>query len=214
MLRAILALLFVSSVAYANPNELTISESRRALHSDSANAVTDQGLVGGSLGYARRLDLPIMPNLTLWAHGTFSWGGTDGEMFQTMTTNVGTIMLAGGGSARYQLHRLVAATARLDVGSERASLSISDSTGHTARDHGWGAMSYAAVGLDLFAINKPRFALGMRLELGYVATSKVEMTGKPDSDSSGTLQLQMTAASLGGLDLSGSTFAASVVAQF
>lgn len=214
MLRTTLALLLFSSVAYAGNNELSISESRRALHTASANAVTSDGMVGGSLAYARRIDLPIMPNLTLWATANFGWGGTSGEMFQTMQTDVSTLMLSAGGRARYQLHRLVVATGRLDLGSSRAALTLRDDAGHSASDHGWAPMTQAALGVDLYAVNRQNFSLGLRFELGYVAMGSVDMTAKPDSGSNGTLQLQMTAAGLGGLNLSGSTFAASVVSQF
>jgi hypothetical protein len=214
MLRAILPLLLLSSVAHAGNNELSISESRRALHTASANAVTQDGMVGGAVAYARRVDLPIVPNLTLWATGNFGWGVTDGEMFQTMQTDVSTIMLSAGGRARYQLHRLVVATGRLDLGSARAALTLQDDAGHSASDHGWAPMTQAALGLDLYAVNKPNFSLGLRFELGYIAMGTVDMTAKPDAGSNETLQLQMTAAGLGGLNLSGSTFAASVVSQF
>lgn len=214
MLRTTLALLLLSSVAYAGNNELSISESRRALHTASANAVTDDGLVGGALAYARRVDLPIIPRLTVWATGNFGWGGTEGQMFNTMNTDVSTIMLSVGGLAHYQLHRLVVATGRFDLGSARAALTLQDDAGHSASDHGWAPMTQAALGLDLYAVNRPNFALGLRLELGYVAMGTVDMTAKPDSGSNGTLQLQMTAAGIGGLNLSGSTFAASVVSRF
>lgn len=216
MLRTTIALLFLMPVgaAYAGDNEVSISETRRALHTDSANAVTDKGMVTGTLGYARQIDIPIIEDLTLWATGNFTWGGTSGEMFQTMTTDVGTLMFAVGGRARYQLHRLVVATARLDVGTTRASLTLEDEMGHSASDSGWAPMSQVGLGLDLYAVNKPNFSFGLRLELGYVATGGVAMTGEPASASNDTLHLQMTAAGLGSLNLSGSTFAASVVSQF
>jgi hypothetical protein len=75
-------------------------------------------------------------------------------------------------------------------------------------------MSQVGLGLDLYAVNKPNFTFGLRLELGYVATGNIDMTAGPPSESNDTLHLQMTAASLGSLNLSGSTFAASVVSQF
>jgi hypothetical protein len=44
--------------------------------------------------------------------------------------------------------------------------------------------------------------------------SSIDMTAKPESESNGTLHLEMTAAGLGSLNLSGSTFSASIVSQF
>lgn len=214
MLRTTLALLLLSSVANAGNNELSISESHRALHTDSANAVTSDGMVGGALAYARLVDLPIIPRLTVWGTANFGWGGTSGEMFNTMHTDVSSLMLSVGGRANYKLHRLVIATGRLDIGSSRAALTLQDDAGHSATDHGWAPMTQAALGLDLYAVNKPQFSLGLRFELGYIAMGSVDMTAKPDSGSNETLHLQMNAAGLGGLNLSGSTFAASVVSQF
>ena|ERR1043165_5142099 len=216
MLRTTIALLLLVPVgtAYAGDNEVSLTETARALHTDSANAVTEDGMVTGTLGYARHIDIPLLDNLRLWATGNFSWGGTSGEMFQTMTTDVGTLMFAAGGRAQYQLHRLVVASARLDVGTTRASLTLEDEEGHSAKAKGWGPMSQVGLGLDLYAVNKPNFTFGLRLELGYVATGNIDMTAGPPSESNDTLHLQMTAASLGSLNLSGSTFAASVVSQF
>jgi hypothetical protein len=217
MLRTTFALLLVSalaSAAHAGNNELSITETARSLHTTSANAVTEDGLIGGELGYARRIDIPIAPDLTLWARANFGWGVTEGEMFQTMTTNVDTLSLTVGGRARYELHRRVFATGHLDVGSTRAALTLEDENGHSARDSGWGPLTQFGLGLDLYAINRPQFSLGLRLELGYVAMSGIDMTAEPASESNETLHLQMTAAGLGSLNLSGSTFAASIVSQF
>jgi hypothetical protein len=75
MLRTTLALLLVSSltsVAHAGNNEVSLTETARSLHTASANAVTEDGMVGGSLGYARRVDIPIAPDLTLWARAQTS----------------------------------------------------------------------------------------------------------------------------------------------
>ena len=80
MLRSTLALLLLTSVAHAGNNELSATQTARSLHTSSANAVTEDGMVGGSLGYARRIDIPIARDLTLWARANFGWGGTDGEM--------------------------------------------------------------------------------------------------------------------------------------
>jgi len=211
---AIAIILLTAATAHAGNHEVSLTESNRALRSDSANAVTPDSMVGGALGYAHRLDIPVLPDLTIWGTGTFGWGVADGTMFQTLTTDLSTLTFSVGARARYPLHRLIVASARIDVGTARTALALHDDAGHTARDHGWGAMTAGALALDLFATNKPSFALGLRFELGYVATSGVAMTATPDSQSDGTLQLQMTAAGLGSLDLSGPVFAASVVSQF
>jgi hypothetical protein len=56
--------------------------------------------------------------------------------------------------------------------------------------------------------------VGLRFELAAVATSSIPLIATPDSGSDDTLRLEMTAASLGELNLSGPSFAASIVGQF
>jgi hypothetical protein len=208
---AILVLLLTTS-ARAGNNELTITETTRALRTNSANAVTEDSLFGGELLYARRVS--VMPRLELWAEGTFAWGVADGTMFQTLTTEIDTLALTIGARARYALHHRFDAHARIDLGATRAALSIRDEMGHSASDDGWGAITSAAVGIDCYAFHGERYALAMRFELGAVATSSIPLTATPDSGSEETLQLEMTAASLGSLNLSGPVFAVSLVGQF
>jgi hypothetical protein len=213
-MRTAITILLVSATAHAGDSELTLTESTRALRTSSANAVTENSLVGGALGYARNLGDGFIPHVELWAQGTLSWGAADGSMFQTLSTELDTLGFTIGALARYELHHRLAASARLDLGTTRAALAIRDDAGHTASDHGWGAITAAAIGLDAYAIRGARFAMALRLELGAVATSSIPLTATPESDSEGTLQLEMTAASLGSLNLSGPTFAASLVGQF
>jgi hypothetical protein len=100
------------------------------------------------------------------------------------------------------------------VGMTRASLMLEDEEGHSASDSGWGPLAQFGLGLDVYAVNRPQFSFGLRLELGYVAMAGIDMTAKPETESDGTLQLEMTAAGLGSLNLSGSTFSAAIVSQF
>ena len=213
-MRIAIALVLLSSTAYAERNELSYGGGFRALHSSSANAVTEDSLTGGQLGYAHALDLSLLPDLELWAQAGFGWGGTDGTMFQTLSTDVSTINFTAGGRARYELHRLAIASAHIDLGTARAAFSLRDGAGHTASDHGWGAITSVGAALDLFAIRRKRFALGVRVDLGYVYASGIDLVATPESSSDGTLQLEMTAAGLGSLDLSGPTFNAALVSTF
>lgn len=213
---AALAVLLSATAAHARgANELNIGSSSRALHSDSANAVTSDSLGNGNLGIGRTIDIGLFPGLQLSAIGNFAWGGLDGQMFQTMTTELDTLALTAGGRVRYPLRtRFVVATARLDLGMARAAVAIRDGSGHTASDSGWGATSTAAAGLELYAVSSPKFKLGLRFEVGYTATSGIELVATPETESEGTLQLEMSAASLGSLDLSGSFLGMSLVSQF
>ncbi|HEY5922280.1 MAG TPA: hypothetical protein VIV11_11445 [Kofleriaceae bacterium] len=213
-MRSLIALLLLTASAHAGNNELTYGGTSRALRTSSANAVTGDSLVGGELRYARRLGHGFIPHLELWTHGTFAWGTADGTMFQTLGTDLDALTLALGAQVRYDLHHRITASARLDLGTTRAALVISDDMGHTARDHGWGATTAATLGLDFYAFHGARYALALRFELGAVATSSIPLTATPDTASEDTLQLEMTAASLGSLNLSGPVIAASLVGQF
>ena len=208
MRASIIMVLFAASAAHADGNEITAGGGSRALRSTSADAVTSDSLGMGALGYAHALDIGPVPRLALWAEAGFDWGSADGTMFQTMTTHVTSQMFVAGVRAHYTLHRLIDATARLDLGTARAALSID-----SASDSGWGAVAQGALGVDLYAEHTPSFGIGLRAELGYTATSAVALTPHTDSPSD-TLKLQMTDASIGHLDLSGPWFAVSLIATF
>lgn len=210
------ALLGIASTAHADDtHELSIGTTTRALRATSANALTEDSLAGGSLAYAHSLGLQVLlPGLQLWGEAGFGWGSADGSMFQTMRTELDTLSFTVGGRARYPLRKRLIATGRVDLGMARAAVAIRDSAGHTARDAGWGATSAATLGVDFLAIRAPRFSLGVRFEMGVVAQSPIDLTAEPESSDDDTLKLQMSAAGLGSLNLSGGTFAFSVVSVF
>lgn len=212
---AIAILLATTATAHADVNnEISISEQLRALRTSSANALTEDSLFGGAVTYERNFGTPLIPQIQLWGVGMFGWGGAEGTMFQTLSTELDTLAFTIGARARYAWRPRIVASARLDLGTTRAAVAIRDDAGHTASDHGWGATTQAALGLDLYAIRSPHFMMGARVEFGYVATSSIPLVATPESPSEGTLQLEMTAASLGSLNLSGKLFAASLVGQF
>lgn len=196
-------------------NELAIGSWSRALRSPSANAVTADNLVGGALAYARDLRLGPVPGLALWAVGSFTWAGAEGTMFQTLATDVEVLGLSAGGRARYRLRDRIVASARLDLGAARTRLRLEDAMGHTASDARWGAIATAAVGLELLALAGPRFALGVRAELGYVVARAPALTASPDGGGGDdVIRLPATEASLGHLDLGGRFFGLSLVSRF
>jgi hypothetical protein len=202
-------------------DEVSLGATARALRSPSANALTGANLAGASLGIARDLghDLGVdrgswlRPGLTLWVEAGLVTGSADGTMFQSLSTSIDALGLTGGLAARYRLHRRLAAGARVALGAQRVRAAITDSTGTTAYDHGWGAMASAAASLDLFLINPSRFRLGLRLEAGYVAAQGIALTLHTDRPGD-ALPLAMTELSLGHLDLSGPTAGVSLLGQF
>lgn len=217
-MRALLAILLLSasgSLAHAGDNELSMGSGTRALRADSANALTEDGLGGGGVAYARRLPLAVAPGLELWATGSAWWASAEGTMFQTLATTIDVQQYAVGARARYALwRRHVVGSARLDLGLAENTVGLRDGAGHTAGDSGWGALATGALGLELLAIAHPRFSVGMRFELGYVAATATELIAKSDQPDDDTLQLDRMQASLGHLDLGGRFFAMTLVAGF
>jgi len=214
-MRALLAILLLTSTAHAGDNELSAGSGTRALRSASANALTDASLGGGGFAYARRLPLHVRPGLELWATGAAWFGTAEGTMFQTLATEIDLQQYAVGARARYPLwRRIVVGSARLDLGLAETSVDLRDDAGHAAGDSGWGAIATGALGLELLAITHPRFSLGMRFELGYVVASATELTAKSDQPGEGTIQLDRMEASLGHLDLGGRFFAMTLIIGF
>lgn len=202
--------------ARANRDEFSLGATMRALRSSSANALTGANLDGGSLGLARDighdLGISLRPGLTLWLEAGLATGTAHGTMFQSLSTTIDAIDLTAGVAARYRLVRRVTASARLAAGAQRARVAI-DVPGVHTYDHGWGAMASAAAALDVFALARPRFGLGMRLEAGYIAAQSIELTPHPE-ENEGAIELAMLSSSLGHLDLSGPTITFSLLGQF
>ncbi len=215
-MRAPLALCLVigsAAPALAEPhNEVSIGSYARALRSNSANAVTADGLFGGSVGYAREIKLEVMPRLETWATGNISWGSADGTMFSTLTTHVSTAAFTLGGGGRYFLLDHLAVGGRLDVGAARAALTLREGN-RELNDSGWGGTTTAAASIDALAIAGDSFKLGLRFELGYTATSAIDLAPSEGNDST-TIQLEMSQASLGHLDMGGKFFSFTLMSQF
>lgn len=220
-MRVLTGLLLATAAAAAttahadtNHDELWLGGGSRALRTPSANALTSDNLPGASLGYARDLGLGLasLPGLAVWAEAGMTTGSAKGTMFQTMATDLSALGLTGGLRIRYSLHRLIAASVRAGLGAQRVDLGITDQDA-SASDHAWGTVASVGAALDLFAVVRPPFGVGLRADFGYVMARPIALT--PHSETSGdALPLPMTALPLGSLDLSGPTFAVSLVGQF
>ena len=125
-MRAPLVLLFLatSTAPAVADNEVSSGTFTRSLRSSSANAVADENLGGGNLGYGHQLGLELLPNLKLWATAGFTWGGTTSTMFQTLSTEIDMIGFTAGGRAVYSLHPRVGVSARVDIGTARTALTL------------------------------------------------------------------------------------------
>lgn len=207
-----------TAVAHADTpgtHEISLGSRTRALRTSSANALTDDSLVGGGVGYAHALRIQLIPDLALWATATIGGGSADGTLFQTMSTDLDTFDMAVGARARYPLRgRWLRATARLALGAARTSVELRDD-GHTAGDSAWGPTLEGGLGIELATARRGApISFGLRLEVGYVAAAPVSLTATPSSGSGDTLQLEMSPASLGHLNTSGGTFAFSLLSEF
>lgn len=209
-MRAI-ALLLICSTTYAG-NELSVGSSDRALRSSSADAVTGDSLSGGQLGFAHDLHLGLR-ELTVSATMGLWWGSANGSLFD-LATDLGQSAYLVGGRARYAVVPHIAASAGVQVGLAHTSLALTDSMDHKLSDAAWGPIATGALGLDLLAVDTPRFSLGTRIELGYVAAAAVTLAGKASHPDDGTLRLPMTQATLGQLDLSGPYAGVSLLSAF
>ncbi len=217
IMRALLAsclVLAATATADAGNNEVTVGSFTRALRSPSANALTEDSLDGGSIGYARHLPFEVAPRLELWGAATMLFGYADGTMFQTLTTELEVQQYTVGARARYALHRRVVGNARIDLGTARAGIDLRDPEGHSATDSGWGAITTGSLGLELLAIAHRRFSLGFRLDLGYVVASGIELTAKSAGGDEDTLELDRMESSLGHLELGGRFFSFTVLSSF
>ena len=213
MKTALLLLAALAGAAHADAkNEVSFGSFDRALHASSANAVTKDSLGGGVLGYARSLELGLSPRLQTWATGGFAWGGANGTMFSTLTTELDTLSFTAGGRARYAVWNHLQVGGRVDVGTARAALTLREGN-RELYDKGWGLTASAAASVDLLAWSTPGFQLGVRFELGYTITNAIELAPAEANDSS-TIQLEMSQASLGHLDLGGTFFSLTVLSQF
>jgi hypothetical protein len=201
------------AAADTNRNELSFGGQARALRSSSANAVTGDNLAGVSIGAARDLGLAPLPRLSLWAEAGLTTGTADGTMFQTMATELRQLGLTGGLAARYQLHRLITASARVSLGAERARLHIAGGGAYAQTGAAWGAAASAGAALDLFAASRPPFGIGIRLELGYVAAQAIGLSMHRDGPGPGA-PIALDDLMLGHLDLGGPSAALSLLGQF
>ncbi len=215
MTRIALSLILLTGAAtpaLAERNELAFGGGSRSLRSDSANAVTENNLGGGELSFGRRLPIDL-PQLDLWALASLGWGNAEGAMFQSIATDVSTFVPTVGASARYALHSHLTLQARVDLGVARTSLQL-EGDGRTLSDSAWSGLTRGSLGIDAFALRSPRFSLGVRFEVGYVAASGAALAPREDQPDDDVIMLPVMDASIGTLDLGGRFFNVSILAGF
>lgn len=196
-MRIALVIVLASSTAYAD-TEVGLGTDVRALHSSSANALTDDSLWGGHVMVARALRSDV------WLTGAANIAGATGTMFE-MSTTVLQESFSAGVRGRYRVRGPLSAIAHVQLGLSNTDIKLEDASYQTLSDHAWAPLVAGALGLELGPV---------RFEVGYVACAPVELTAKSHPPDDGTIRLPMTQASLGSLDLSGKYASISWLVRF
>lgn len=214
-LLAIATLLSLAGAARADTT-VAVGSNVRGLHAASADALTGDSLSGGEVAVAYRLPVELVPRLAVWADAAYVGGSVSGSMFQTITTETSIDQLTLGAQARYAVIRHVVAFARAGVGTARDAVRVSDTTGRAASDHAWGGVATGALGVELWAVDRPtsRFDLGLRFGVAYTLASAVALAPAPEHPDDGTLRLPAMQTGFGALDLSGASFGGGLVGRF
>jgi hypothetical protein len=214
-MRSFFIVILLAGTASAGDNEVSFESTTRSLRSSSADAITGDSLVGGGVGIGRALGVELPRHFTLWSEAGITWSGATGSMFTVLATDLFDTTITAGLHLRYQPIRNVAVSAGVAIGAQHASLSITDSMDHTASDTAWGAVARASTKIDLLAIDRPRFSIGVRAEFGYLFSQGIELVPTEQrTDDADTLHIPMSEASLGHLDLGGAFFNIGLVSQF
>lgn len=196
-MRIAILIVLASSTAFAD-TEVGLGTDVRALHSSSANALTDDSLWGGHVIVARAL------LQDLYITGSASIAGATGSMFE-MSTSVLQESFSAGVRGRYHLRGPLWGIAHAELGISNTDIKLEDPSYQTLSDHAWAPLVAGALGLELGPV---------RFEVGYVACAAVELTAKSHPPDDGTIRLPMTQASLGSLDLSGKYASISWLVRF
>ena len=186
-MRIVLLIVLASSTAFADTG-VGLGTDVRALHSSSANALTDDSLWGGHVMVAHA----VLPDV--FVTGAAGIAGATGTMFE-MSTSVLQESFSAGVRGRYHLRGPLWAIAHAQLGLSNTDIKLEDSSYQTLSDHAWAPFASGSLGVEV--------GRHFLVELGYVACVPVELTAKSHPPDDGTIRLPMTQASLGSLDLSG-----------
>ena len=205
-MRIALALLLATTAAHAD-TELGLGTDVRALHSSSANALTDDSLFGGHVMVAHAL----LPNL--FVTGSANIAGATGTMFE-MSTRIFQESFSAGVRGRYHLAGPFSAIAHAQLGLSNTDIKLEDPSYQTLSDHAWAPLAAGALGIELGGRVDRRAEMAFRFEVGYVACAPVELTAKSPPAEDGRIRLPMSPAGLGSLDLSGKYVSISWLVRF
>ncbi len=221
---AVLGVVLAQAPAHAERFDLSIGSTVRYARSASVDALSaDDAHSFFSLIGAVRLDRPLIPGFDLFLEGTFETGSIEGTSLRRIDSSTGITGAMVGGRVQRSLPRRITGFARVGFGMSKMSLSLTDRLGGAAtlRDSAYVGTTYVAAGLEFLPIRRRdaggavRFAMGLRVEVGYLASTSAEMYANPENDGDDSaLRIPTAPASLGTLDASGRTYRVGLVGRF
>src|SRR5690348_1976753 len=97
---SVIVLATTAGLASADHHEVLVGWQDRSMRAPSADAVTGDNLGGAQLGYAHVLPIETVPGLELWLGGGMELGAAEGEMFQTLSSELSTVAFVATARAR------------------------------------------------------------------------------------------------------------------
>ena len=188
---------------------IDVARTTRWLASPGAAALATGTRTGVGLDVSRRVLViapPVGPAIAVAALVDVDTGGLDGTMFQRLSTSLGSADFSAGVRATAKLRYHTTVGARATVGATRASLRVSDMYMAGAvpiDDAGWGSVAALAATANFEPLISPHVNLGFSVDVGYVATSGVELHAYPSDRPDANHSIDTAYASIGHLDLQG-----------
>jgi hypothetical protein len=224
---ALVTFVAVSSprAARADNLDLSIGSAVRWSHTHSVDALSADDTFGFfSLNAGWRLTRSPIPGFGLALDGTLERGMMDGVTFSRLRSEVSLWSFQVGARAYRDVRSWLVGYGRVALGLQRAALTFTDDfdAGRAMKDKGWAGTAYVGAGFDLKLIRAPRgstgklsnFSLGLRYELGYLATSSIEMEARPEDSGGDTIRIPTIVSSLGELNLSSISLRLALVGRF
>jgi len=188
----------------------------RSLGDTSAAILTTEPLSGVRMTVGRRLTSVSAPrrDLDIGVFARWVYAGGSGTFFQELHTEIEQHALTGGirvDAAVFWRFRIVG---QAELGMARTELAITEDEMTPVNDHAWAPYGTATLGADLAIASRPKFRLGLALDLGYTVTVPVDLHALPGDRPDEDLSIATTYASIGKLDTRGFTYSMALRGSF
>jgi len=184
---------------------------------DTSGAIlTSEPLAGGRVTLGRSLTQVTAGHraLDLGVFARWVSASSIGAIFQDLATNVSQHAFTAGVRIDTPLLWRVRLVAQAELGMARTALAVTAGEMTVVDDHSWGMLGAASLGADLALADKPRFRLGLGVDLGYTVASPASLRALPGDRPSEDLSIPTTYASIGKLDTRGWTYVMSMRGSF